>query len=225
MLEIFSESAISHLLLHKPHQIKRLWVFEKHQTHQRIKDLLTKAENKKIPIELRKTTTENHIGALINDFQFDTLERILESKPKMLLACDHLQDPQNFGALCRTAEALGVGGVIIPKDRSVQITPGVYAASAGAIETVPIIQVVNIRNAFKRLKEENFWIIGADMRGEDFSKIPKYDHIVLVLGSEYEGLSEHVKKDCDVLIRVPIKGKIESLNVSVTGAILMNSLL
>src|SRR5205823_2883466 len=135
--------------------------------------------------------------------------------------------PQNFGAICRTAEGLGVSGIILPKDRSVAVTPGVYSASVGAVETVPIAQVANLGEALRKLKDRGFWIIGAAVGANAKApwEMPPFEKAVLVLGAELEGLSPVLEKNCDWLARIPLAGRIESLNVSVAGALLMYELL
>jgi 23S rRNA (guanosine2251-2'-O)-methyltransferase len=145
----------------------------------------------------------------------------------LVLALDHLQDPQNFGALCRSAEALGALGVLIPKDRGVGVTAGVYHASVGAVETIPIVQVTNLSAALRELKEAGFWIVGTSLNKDamELSKIPSFEKIVLVLGAELEGMSASIEKSCDCVTYVPLIGKVQSLNVSAAGAILLHSLL
>ena len=145
----------------------------------------------------------------------------------VVLALDHLQDPQNLGALCRTAEGLGVAGVLIPKDRSVGITAGAYHASVGAIETIPILQVTNLNEALRKLKENDFWVVGAALENsaKPLQDMPTFNKIVLVLGTELEGLKPSTVTTCDWLVHIPLKGKVDSLNVSAAGAILMHALL
>lgn len=231
MIEVFSESALSHVLTHVPHKVKSLWIMEgAKERNPRLENLFQLARSHKVPIEIRKKNNkldESIVGAKVLPPDLLTLGEVFEKNPKFLLGLDHIQDPQNFGAICRTAEALGVGAVIFPKDRSVTIGAGVYAASVGAIETVPLVAVANLRDAMKKAKEQNYWVMGAAKTTESITitKAKEYEKKMLVLGSEWDGLSEHVQKDCDLLVSVPMAGKVESLNVSAAGAILMYELI
>ena len=237
MNSISSLSAISHLLTHKPRSVKKLIVFvPREKSSTRVKEIITQAEDLGIAIDFQPTpknkTPENFepVSAQIQPFQFTELKPFLEKlstqKTSCLLALDHLQDPQNFGALCRTAEGLGWDGIVIPKDRSVTVTPGVYHASVGAVETSPIIQITNLNEALKKLKDAGFWIIGTSLgeKTTTLEKLPSIEKIVLVLGTELQGISPLIAKTCDFLIQVPLQGKVQSLNVSATGAILMHAL-
>lgn len=142
-----------------------------------------------------------------------------------ILVLDGLTDPRNFGALLRTAEAVGVQYVVIPKDRSVEVTPIVTKASAGATHHLNISKVTNLRRAIAELKEHGFWIVGLD--GE--SKESIYDRIfpdrlAIVLGSEGKGVRPVNSRECDFLVSIPMMGKIASLNVSVAGAVFLYEL-
>lgn len=143
-----------------------------------------------------------------------------------LLAIDHVEDPHNFGSILRTAEAAGVHGVIIPKRRAVGLTATVAKASAGAVEYVPVVRVTNLVRTLRRLKDEGVWVTGADSEAPllytdvDFT-LPT----VLVVGSEGKGISRLVKENCDYLVRLPMKGHVASLNVSVAAGLLMYEVL
>jgi len=140
-----------------------------------------------------------------------------------LLALDHLEDPQNVGALLRTAEAVGVHGVILPERRSVGITPAVVKASAGATEYLPIAIVSNLVRALQSLKKAGAWIVGAEKipAAQPYHQVDLNMPLVLVLGSEGQGLTRLVSQTCDLLLEVPMQGQIASLNVSVAGALLL----
>ncbi|MCC6221168.1 MAG: 23S rRNA (guanosine(2251)-2'-O)-methyltransferase RlmB [Deltaproteobacteria bacterium] len=142
----------------------------------------------------------------------------------IIVALDELQDPQNMGAVLRVAECGGVDGVIGTKRRSVGITPAVAKASAGASETMPISLVTNLNEALKELKNNGFWIIGTDAGKQANNlfetKLPS-EPIVLVFGSEGKGLRRLVKEHCDIMLKIPLMGKIESLNVSQAASILL----
>jgi 23S rRNA (guanosine2251-2'-O)-methyltransferase len=145
---------------------------------------------------------------------------LLERKPACVLIADQINDPRNFGALLRSAEATGVGAVIIPKDRSASVTAAVAKASAGATALVPVTRVVNLARALEDLKRAGYWIVGLDGEAPqtifDFS-FPEL--CALVVGGEATGLRPLTRATCDHLLSIPMLGRIESLNVSVAGAV------
>lgn len=138
-----------------------------------------------------------------------------------LLLLDHLEDPQNIGTLMRVADAVGVHGIILPERRSASITPAVVRASSGAVEHLHIAQVVNLVQTMKKLKEQDVWLVGMDT-GDD---VPFFDpgqlnmSIGLVMGSEGKGISKLVRDTCDLLMKLPMRGHVESLNVATAGAV------
>jgi 23S rRNA (guanosine2251-2'-O)-methyltransferase len=139
---------------------------------------------------------------------------------------DGLEDPQNLGAIIRTADASGVHGVIIPQRRAVGLTGTVAKTSAGAIEYVPVARVVNLNNAIKTLKDNNVWVIGIDQDGKrSFLEIDFKLPTALVIGGEGKGLSRLVKENCDEVASIPMKGKISSLNASVAATVTMYEVL
>ncbi len=139
-----------------------------------------------------------------------------------LLILDRLEDPQNFGSLLRTADVAGVHGVIIAKNRAVGLTAAVGRASAGAIEYVPVARVTNLSQTIDELKAQGIWIAGADMTGETlYYQANLTGPLALVIGSEGEGISRLVREKCDFLVRIPLQGKISSLNAAVAGAIML----
>ena len=139
-----------------------------------------------------------------------------------ILILDGLEDPRNFGAILRTAEAAGVHGVIIPKRRSVDVTDTVIKTSTGAANIIPIAQVPNITDIIKRLKKENIWIVGMEAEGSDeYTSVDCKTGTAIVIGSEGDGISRLVKENCDFLVHVPMKGEITSLNASVAAALVM----
>jgi 23S rRNA (guanosine2251-2'-O)-methyltransferase len=159
---------------------------------------------------------------------FLQLEEILasEPRPERILILDGIMDPRNFGAILRTAEAVGVRHIIIPKDRSVGITPAVYKASAGAISHLRVYRVTNLRRAISSLKTKGFWIVGLDADAKqdyDGTQYPK--QLGIVLGSEGRGIRPLISRECDYQVRIPMKGKLSSLNVSVAGAVLLYEVL
>ena len=153
----------------------------------------------------------------------DILARAAEkNKDPFLLLLDELEDPHNLGALLRTADAVGVDGVLIPKHRSCPLSATVAKTSAGAVEYVPVARIGNIVQTLKMLKKQGFWVVGADMDGTvDYSESNMKGSLVLVVGGEGHGVSRLTKENCDFIVRLPMIGKINSLNASVAGSILM----
>jgi 23S rRNA (guanosine2251-2'-O)-methyltransferase len=167
------------------------------------------------------------VAAVLSAVEYVSTEEILaSSRTPFILLCDGIEDPHNLGALIRTAEAAGVTGVIIPKRRGVAVTAAVYTASAGAAAHMKIARVTNLVDAMNTLKKNGVWIYGAETDGEDCNRI-KFnagEPRALVIGSEGGGLSRLVRETCDFVISVPMFGKINSLNASVCGGILMFSM-
>ena len=140
----------------------------------------------------------------------------------LLLLLDGIEDPQNLGALLRTADAAGVHGILLPRRHSVPLTETVARVSAGALEYVPVARIGNIAQTMRSLKEQGFWIAGADMSGEEtYDRANLTGALVLVIGSEGRGMSRLTRDLCDFTVRLPMCGRINSLNASVAGAILM----
>jgi 23S rRNA (guanosine2251-2'-O)-methyltransferase len=142
--------------------------------------------------------------------------------PPLYLLLDGIEDPHNLGAILRTAEATGVHGVIIRERRAVGITPAVIKASAGAVEYIHIARVANISQAVVTLKKNGVWVTGIDMNGQaDYRALDFTLPVAIVIGGEGQGLSELVRKRCDWVASIPMKGKIMSLNASVAAAVVM----
>ena len=140
----------------------------------------------------------------------------------LLLLLDGIEDPQNLGALLRTADAAGVHGILLPRRHSVPLTETVARVSAGALEYVPVARIGNIAQTMRALKEQGFWIAGADMAGEEmYDRANLTGALVLVIGSEGRGMSRLTRDLCDFTVRLPMRGKINSLNASAAGAVLM----
>lgn len=144
-------------------------------------------------------------------------------EPPFILVLDSLQDPQNVGALLRTAEAVGVHGVILPERRAVGITPAVSRASAGAVEWLAVALVTNLARTLDGLKEQGVWVVGVEDRPEaqDYRRVDLNMPLALVLGSEGRGTRRLVMEKCDLVVRIPMRGHVGSLNVSVAGSLLL----
>lgn len=148
-----------------------------------------------------------------------------KNEPPFIIICDEIEDPHNLGAIIRTAEASGAHGVIIPKRRSASLNHTVYKTSAGAAAWVPVARVSNLSQAVDTLKENGVWIYGTDSNGEDYNNVSFDGAVGLVIGSEGFGMSRLLKEKCDFLLRLPMVGKITSLNASVAGGIFMYEIL
>lgn len=166
----------------------------------------------------------NHQGIVIDiyDYNYYTLDDI---EGDFVVILDHLEDPHNFGAIIRTCECVGVKTIIIPKDRSVTVNDTVVKVSVGAIEHVKIVMVSNLVNAINKLKELNYFIYAADMDGENYQKMNFDGKKVLIIGNEGNGISKIVKDNSDVIVSIPMKGKINSLNASTSAGILLYGML
>jgi 23S rRNA (guanosine2251-2'-O)-methyltransferase len=144
------------------------------------------------------------------------------AEAEMLVVLDGVEDPHNLGAVIRTAHAAGAGAVIIPERRAAGVTDVVAKAAAGALEHLPVVRVTNINRTLEDLKERGYWIYGLDERGTQAHDQTDYaQRSVLVLGGEGHGLHEQVRKNCDVIVRIPLAGKISSLNVSVAAGVVL----
>lgn len=164
--------------------------------------------------------------ALVAPIRFHSLEEVLagaEAKGEVpfLLLLDELQDPQNVGALIRTADAAGVHGVLMPKRRSCPLNAVVAKISAGAVEYVPVVKIGNIPQTIEELKKLGFWVAGADMDGEDYYKSNLTGPMVVVVGAEGKGLGRLVKEKCDIVVSLPMQGGVSSLNAAAAGAVLL----
>ncbi len=169
--------------------------------------------------------TKNHQGlvAEIKDYTYASIE-ILKDKDKIQHVCilDGIEDPHNLGAILRTAEATQMSALIIPKKQQVPLNATVAKVSSGAIEHIPVIEVTNINQAITQLKSWGFWIVGTDGQTEHtYVDMPKNVHLAVVLGNEGSGMRSLVRKNCDMLVKIPMHGKINSLNVSVAAALMM----
>ena len=141
---------------------------------------------------------------------------------EMLVVLDGVEDPHNLGAIIRTAHAAGAGAVVIPERRAAGVTDVVAKAAAGALEHLPVVRVTNINRALEELKHRGFWIYGLDERGaETYDQVEYASPAAVVLGGEGKGLHEQVRKHCDALVRIPMAGKISSLNVSVAAGVVL----
>lgn len=202
----------------------------------RIEELTRLATNRGIFIQyVEKTrldkmyTQTNHQGivASVETYQYSDIGEVLEfaslrGEDPFILILDGIEDPQNFGSIIRTAECAGVHGIVIPRHNSVEVTETVAKTSTGAIEYMKIVQETNLINTIKDLKKQGLWVVGADMAGESnyySTSIPS--PTALVIGAEGRGMRKLVKENCDIIVKIPMLGQIESLNASIAAALLI----
>lgn len=204
-------------------KIHKVYLKEHFQDQETINYLrMNKIHFEFVPLfRLNKMVKENHQGVVIDidDYHYYQLEDVLLCQ--FLVCLDHLEDPHNLGAIIRTCECAGVEGVIIPDNRSVRVNETVMKMSAGAINNVKVVLVSNLNNAIKKLKEEYFFVYAADMDGKDYRTIDYAKKRVLVVGAEGNGVSRILRESSDEIISIPMYGKINSLNASVSAAILI----
>lgn len=204
-----------------------------------IRKIIGEAKERGIPLHYVEKSyidkaAENmaHQGVLayIAPYAYSDMEDILAIAQKrkedlFVIILDGIEDPHNLGAIIRSADAAGAHGIIIPKRRAVGITGTVAKASAGAVEYVPVVRVPNLVQAINELKEAGIWVAAVDMDGQDHYKADLKGKIALVIGSEGKGISKLVKDNCDFIVKIPMKGKVSSLNASNAAAILMYEVL
>ena len=174
--------------------------------------------------KMARSAAHQGVVAVVRERQFLDLADLIEEgrKDLLLLALDGVEDPQNLGALLRTADAAGADGVVVTERRSAPLSPAAVKASAGAAEHVKIARVVNLAHALEALKEKGLWCIGLDERGTmDYDRFDYSGGCVLVLGNEGAGLHDLIARHCDHLLRIPMAGRISSLNVSAAGAVVL----
>lgn len=196
------------------------------------KDFIDLAKRKQIEVkickkeELDKMTKENHQGVIAKarDFRYYKIEELVsDDSDSLIVIFDGLKDPHNLGAVLRTCEATKVDGVVISKNRSVHLSDTVSKVSTGAMELVKVSEVVNISQTLDYLKKQGYWVVGAEHeeRSQNYWTMDYNMKIALVIGSEGEGISRLVKEKCDFLVDIPMMGKINSLNASVSTALII----
>ncbi len=197
--------------------------------------ILAKARDKKIRVKevdpkkldyMCAGGTHQGIAAVAAVCEYKELEDIFSlakerEEDPFVLILDEIEDPHNLGAIIRTAECAGAHGVIIPNRRSAGLSYTVGKTAAGAVEYVPVVRVPNIPAVIETLKDNGLWVFGADMNGEDYRRCDFKGPVALVIGNEGKGIGRLVREKCDVIVSLPMKGKINSLNASVAAGILM----
>jgi len=235
MLEmLYGRNAVYEALRAERRRCENILVAEGIQKSGTAARILALAEERGIPIrrvarqQLDQLGAVNHQGmaAQVDSYSYAELDTMLNLAQQcgelpFLLLLDCLQDPQNLGTLLRTAEAVGVHGVVIPRRRAAQVTPAVSNASAGAVEHLLIAQVTNLVRTMGDLKEQGLWIVGLERtpQAQDYRQADLNMPLALIVGSEGGGLRRLVRERCDLLVQLPMRGKVNSLNASVAGSI------
>ena len=222
-------------LLETGRDINKIFIL-KGEKHGSINKIISIAKEKRIvTVEVERAKlnqmamSDNHQGviAIVPPFDYCEVDDILnlakeKNEKPFILILDGIEDPHNLGSIIRTAETAGVHGVIIPKRRAATVNSTVYKVSAGAVEHMNIARVNNINETIKYLKDNDVWICGTDMDAPNYYYNEKFDGaIAIVIGSEGFGMNRLVKENCDFLVKIPMKGKITSLNASVSAGIVM----
>lgn len=226
---LFGRNAVLECLRAGRRPATRLWVAEGLKPDERIDEIMDLARRNEVLLETvprpmldHQEPDVNHQGVLLETppYPYADLADVLEADGNVLVL-DHLQDPQNFGTLLRAADAAGVAGVVIPSDRSASVSPAVVNSSAGAVEHLSIALVANLGNAIDKLEASGRWIVG--LNGGSGSQALFATDVptpaALVIGSEGPGLSQGIRKRCQLIVSLPMHGRVESLNAATAGAI------
>lgn len=223
---IYGKNPVKQLFLDQK-EIKQLWIagkdVEMENMAQRYHVRVRKTDRKYLT-QLTGTDHHQNVAAEVSDYKTYSLEELMQEKKGkygLLVLLDELEDPHNLGAILRSVDAAGADGVIFKKTHAVGLTNTVAKVSAGAIDTVKCCAVTNLSRTIETLKDNGWWIVGTEMRGQDYREL-KYDfNCVLVIGNEGKGISRLIKEKCDYLVKIPMVGKIESLNASVSAGVLL----
>jgi 23S rRNA (guanosine2251-2'-O)-methyltransferase len=230
---IYSRNAVYETLRAKRRDVFRIQVAEGAQEKGRLAEIIQRANERRITVERIPRAKldrihENHQGVVaeVNGYPYSDVTEILDAarakeEQPFLLLLDSLNDPQNFGTLLRTAEAVGVHGVVIPLARTVEVTPAVVNASSGACEHL-LVARSNLAQAIDAFKEENVWVVGLDQEGQTIGEKTQRHlrgPVGLVVGSEGEGIRQLTRSKCDIILQLPMRGQIESLNAAVAGSV------
>ena len=232
-MNIYGINPVLEILKGSPERVLRI-IIEKDKNARRISEIVALARSCRIPFSFepssvldRKSEGEPHQGVMAEMAAFDyaDLEEVLGGNPSRIILLDGVEDPRNLGAVIRTAEASGAGAVIIPSRHTCGITGTVMKASAGAAAHIPVCRITNTVRTIAELKKKGFWVIGLDMEGaETLPADLKNSPLLLIGGGENRGLRQLVKENCDFLYRLPMRGQVSSLNLSVAVGILIYSL-
>ncbi len=237
---IYGKNPVKEAISQSSYKLEEIFISQEIE-RERVSEIVTLARGKGVKVSFlpreaisRISGTPHHqgIAARVLEFEYQAVEEILAKAGKnrerlLVVILDHIEDPQNLGAIIRTVNVLGAHGVIIPKDRAASVTPAVIKASAGAAGLVPIARVVNLTMVIKDLKKKGVWILGADPSASKslFEEELGAMDLALVVGSEGKGLSRLVREGCDFLVSIPNLGDVSCLNASVAAGIMIYEIL
>jgi 23S rRNA (guanosine2251-2'-O)-methyltransferase len=207
-----------------PRTVKRIWATKNAAREPWLSDLKKAMVGVDADELERICGSPSHQGlcADVSPFRYADAAELLALPEPLIVALDQVQDPQNLGAIARTAECAGVAGLVLPERRSAEVTPAVCKASAGAVEHLPVAHVRNLADFLAEAKRAGMWCYGADAGGSaNYDAVDFSGPVVLVLGSEGRGLRPRVARGCDLLVSIPLRGRVESLSVSAAAAVLI----
>lgn len=233
---LYGYQVLREIMIHQPQRLQRLFL-QQPRGDARAQELAQWAQESRIPVTwMSKIDIERMVGAVHHQGMVAQCSRqgpkseawLLDdlgkddSRPLLLLILDGVKDPHNLGACIRTANAFGAAAVIIPKDRAVGLTDAVHKTACGATAVTPLVQVTNLARTLRELKERRVWLAGLDMAGgQSIADLDAGNRVGVVMGGEEEGLRRLTREQCDFLAHIPMRGSVESLNVSVAAAIAM----
>ncbi|HOJ87285.1 MAG TPA: 23S rRNA (guanosine(2251)-2'-O)-methyltransferase RlmB [Elusimicrobiales bacterium] len=229
---VYGINTVNEILKNSTRKIYRIIV--ENTSGSKLMPIIKQANKRKISVQfapkrlmdkLTKEANHQNIIVEIDDIKYYSLDEAVSydkgKKDAVWLCLDSITDPQNFGSIIRTAVCMGISVILFSENRSVSVTPSVEKIASGAVEKIKFVKVVNINQALIYLKQNNFWVYGADIEGKDVRKVDFNLPAVLVMGSEGEGIHQKTKEHCDELIKIPQVKDFDSLNVSIASAICM----
>jgi len=222
-LKIYGRNAVEEALRGR-RRVRRIWRSE--QADERVavpdEEIAVEVVDRQALEQLCGSSDHQGIVAQVDPFPYEDAERLLDSTESLVVALDQVQDPQNLGAICRTAETAGVAGIVLPERRAADITPAVCRASAGAVEHLRVARVRNLADFLLSARKLGAWVYGADAAASDrYTDVDYGGRAVIVLGGEAAGLRPRVQSACDLLVSIPMAGRTGSLNVSAAAAVLL----
>lgn len=230
---IYGINSVTEALQSRASQIERIYI-SRGKSGSRLQSIIDKARCRGIPVRfepaaaLQRRAESNQtqdVVAELSSVKYQALEQVLLERPPIFLLLDSVEDPRNLGAVLRTAEAAGIEHILLPDRHTCGVTPLVVRASAGAALHLRLCRIGNVARTLQLLKESGYWVVGLDMKGEEQAQFDPSLPLVIVVGGEHQGLRRLVRENCDFLVRLPMKGKVSSLNLSVAAGILIYRLL
>jgi len=233
---LYGRQAVRECLRARRRHVHKVVMAEQLQPAAIIQEILSLAQELQLPVQqvskknIDNMATTGHQGVALQVGRYPTVavEEILtrakkQNEPPFIVALDHIEDPHNLGAILRTAEIVGAHGVLIPRQRAAGISPAVVNASAGAAEHMWVAEIPNLVQVLKKLKQMDIWVAGVEdaATAQPYHQANLSGALALVIGSEGQGMGRLVKETCDFLVKIPMRGQIESLNASVAGALVL----